>query len=147
MLHDYVNTKTTKKLITSRSAAIFVSTKRRCWSTAPWIAFDNILSTTRCHHFLTVSWMVIGVVPFFTSFSVSSSLHPGQMYTVDVVTQSGIRPDEFPSTSHSAGPLQFWTSTFHRIISNMWDSKHIQAFKCDCWHQWFTLIKNMIQNL
>ncbi|XP_020488730.2 sushi, nidogen and EGF-like domain-containing protein 1 isoform X1 [Labrus bergylta] len=38
-----------------------------------------------------------------------SSLHPGQMYTVDVVTQSGIRPDEFPSTSHSAGPLQFWT--------------------------------------
>lgn len=38
-----------------------------------------------------------------------SSLLPGQMYTVDVVTQSGIRPDEFPSTSHSAGPLQFWT--------------------------------------
>ncbi|XP_010768139.1 sushi, nidogen and EGF-like domain-containing protein 1 [Notothenia coriiceps] len=31
------------------------------------------------------------------------------MYTVDVLTQSGIRPDEFPSTSHSAGPLQFWT--------------------------------------
>ncbi|KAM8874516.1 sushi, nidogen and EGF-like domain-containing protein 1 isoform 2-T2 [Spinachia spinachia] len=38
-----------------------------------------------------------------------SSLVPGQMYTVDVMTQSGIRPDEFPSTSHSAGPLQFWT--------------------------------------
>ncbi|XP_069560144.1 sushi, nidogen and EGF-like domain-containing protein 1 isoform X4 [Brachyistius frenatus] len=38
-----------------------------------------------------------------------SSLLPGQMYTVDVLTQSGIRPDEFPSTSHSAGPLQFWT--------------------------------------
>ncbi|KAE8294410.1 Sushi, nidogen and EGF-like domain-containing protein 1 [Larimichthys crocea] len=38
-----------------------------------------------------------------------SSLLPGQMYTVDVVTQSGIRSDEFPSTSHSAGPLQFWT--------------------------------------
>ncbi|XP_011471983.1 sushi, nidogen and EGF-like domain-containing protein 1 [Oryzias latipes] len=37
------------------------------------------------------------------------SLGPGQMYTVDVLTQSGIRPDEFPSTSHSAGPLQFWT--------------------------------------
>uniref|UniRef100_A0A3P8TUL4 Sushi, nidogen and EGF-like domain-containing protein 1 n=1 Tax=Amphiprion percula TaxID=161767 RepID=A0A3P8TUL4_AMPPE len=38
-----------------------------------------------------------------------SSLLPGQMYTVDVLTQSGIRADEFPSTSHSAGPLQFWT--------------------------------------
>nr|XP_020465574.1 sushi, nidogen and EGF-like domain-containing protein 1 isoform X2 [Monopterus albus] len=38
-----------------------------------------------------------------------SSLSAGQMYTVDVLTQSGIRPDEFPSTSHSAGPLQFWT--------------------------------------
>uniref|UniRef100_A0A671W0Q0 Sushi, nidogen and EGF like domains 1 n=1 Tax=Sparus aurata TaxID=8175 RepID=A0A671W0Q0_SPAAU len=38
-----------------------------------------------------------------------SSLLPGQMYTVDVVTQSGLRPDEFPSTSHSAGPLAFWT--------------------------------------
>nr|XP_043900380.1 sushi, nidogen and EGF-like domain-containing protein 1 isoform X1 [Solea senegalensis] len=38
-----------------------------------------------------------------------SSLLPGQMYTVDVLTQSGVRPDEFPSTSHSAGPLQFWT--------------------------------------
>uniref|UniRef100_A0AAQ5Y1A3 Sushi, nidogen and EGF-like domain-containing protein 1 n=1 Tax=Amphiprion ocellaris TaxID=80972 RepID=A0AAQ5Y1A3_AMPOC len=37
------------------------------------------------------------------------SLLPGQMYTVDVLTQSGIRADEFPSTSHSAGPLQFWT--------------------------------------
>uniref|UniRef100_I3KT48 Sushi, nidogen and EGF like domains 1 n=1 Tax=Oreochromis niloticus TaxID=8128 RepID=I3KT48_ORENI len=38
-----------------------------------------------------------------------SSLQPGQMYTVDVLTQSGIRPDEFPSMSHSAGPLSFWT--------------------------------------
>ncbi|XP_028259487.1 sushi, nidogen and EGF-like domain-containing protein 1 isoform X2 [Parambassis ranga] len=38
-----------------------------------------------------------------------SSLSPAHMYTVDVLTQSGIRPDEFPSTSHSAGPLQFWT--------------------------------------
>ncbi|XP_013884547.1 sushi, nidogen and EGF-like domain-containing protein 1 isoform X2 [Austrofundulus limnaeus] len=38
-----------------------------------------------------------------------SSLQAGQMYTVHVLTQSGIRPDEFPSTSHSAGPLPFWT--------------------------------------
>uniref|UniRef100_A0A668A7E5 Sushi, nidogen and EGF like domains 1 n=1 Tax=Myripristis murdjan TaxID=586833 RepID=A0A668A7E5_9TELE len=38
-----------------------------------------------------------------------SSLLPGQMYTVDMMTQSGTRPDEFPSTSHSAGPLQVWT--------------------------------------
>uniref|UniRef100_A0A3P9BQA7 Sushi, nidogen and EGF like domains 1 n=1 Tax=Maylandia zebra TaxID=106582 RepID=A0A3P9BQA7_9CICH len=38
-----------------------------------------------------------------------SSLQPGQMYTVDVLTQSGIRPDEFPSMSHSPGPLSFWT--------------------------------------
>ncbi|XP_076009719.1 sushi, nidogen and EGF-like domain-containing protein 1 [Genypterus blacodes] len=38
-----------------------------------------------------------------------SSLLPGQRYTVDVLSQSGIRPDEFPSTSHSAGPVQFWT--------------------------------------
>ncbi|XP_029551271.1 sushi, nidogen and EGF-like domain-containing protein 1 isoform X2 [Salmo trutta] len=39
-----------------------------------------------------------------------SSLLPGQMYTVDVLTQSGIGPDESPSsTSHSAGPLQVWT--------------------------------------
>lgn len=38
-----------------------------------------------------------------------SSLLPGLMYTVDVLTQSGVRADEFPSTSHSAGPLQFWT--------------------------------------
>uniref|UniRef100_A0A3Q2P5H2 Sushi, nidogen and EGF like domains 1 n=1 Tax=Fundulus heteroclitus TaxID=8078 RepID=A0A3Q2P5H2_FUNHE len=41
-----------------------------------------------------------------------SSLKAGHMYTVDVVTQSGIRPDEFPSTSHSAGPLQFWTRPY-----------------------------------
>ena len=32
------------------------------------------------------------------------------MYTVDVVTQSGVRPEELPSTSHSAGPLLVWTS-------------------------------------
>ncbi|XP_067085594.1 sushi, nidogen and EGF-like domain-containing protein 1 [Osmerus mordax] len=38
-----------------------------------------------------------------------SSLLPGQLYSVDVLTQSGVRPDEFPSTSHSAGPLQVWT--------------------------------------
>ncbi|XP_031431396.1 sushi, nidogen and EGF-like domain-containing protein 1 isoform X2 [Clupea harengus] len=38
-----------------------------------------------------------------------SSLLPGQMYTVDVVTQSGVRPEELPSTSHSAGPLLVWT--------------------------------------
>ncbi|XP_024114885.1 sushi, nidogen and EGF-like domain-containing protein 1 isoform X1 [Oryzias melastigma] len=44
-----------------------------------------------------------------TSQYTFSSLGPGQMYTVDVVTQSGTRPDEFPSTSHSAGPLQLWT--------------------------------------
>uniref|UniRef100_A0A3Q3WAJ4 Sushi, nidogen and EGF-like domain-containing protein 1 n=1 Tax=Mola mola TaxID=94237 RepID=A0A3Q3WAJ4_MOLML len=40
-----------------------------------------------------------------------SPLLPGHMYTVDLLTQSGIRPDEFPSTSHSAGPLRFWTVT------------------------------------
>ncbi|XP_012990330.2 sushi, nidogen and EGF-like domain-containing protein 1 isoform X1 [Esox lucius] len=38
-----------------------------------------------------------------------SSLFPGQMYTLDVLTQSGMRPDELPSTSHSAGPLHIWT--------------------------------------
>uniref|UniRef100_A0A3B4AQ58 Sushi, nidogen and EGF-like domain-containing protein 1 n=1 Tax=Periophthalmus magnuspinnatus TaxID=409849 RepID=A0A3B4AQ58_9GOBI len=38
-----------------------------------------------------------------------SSLLPGHKYTVDVLTQSGVRSDEFPSTSHSAGPLSFWT--------------------------------------
>lgn len=47
-----------------------------------------------------------------------SSLLPGQMYTVDVLTQSGIRPDEFPSTSHSAGPLRFWTSGLHIITQH-----------------------------
>uniref|UniRef100_A0A3P9PLS5 Sushi, nidogen and EGF like domains 1 n=1 Tax=Poecilia reticulata TaxID=8081 RepID=A0A3P9PLS5_POERE len=41
-----------------------------------------------------------------------SSLQVAHMYTVDVLTQSGIRPDEFPSTSHSAGPLQFWTRPY-----------------------------------
>ncbi|XP_016089591.1 sushi, nidogen and EGF-like domain-containing protein 1 [Sinocyclocheilus grahami] len=38
-----------------------------------------------------------------------STLLPGQMYTVDVVTQSGLRPEDLPSTSQSAGPLHFWT--------------------------------------
>ncbi|XP_066565247.1 sushi, nidogen and EGF-like domain-containing protein 1 [Amia ocellicauda] len=38
-----------------------------------------------------------------------SSLQPGQMYTLDVLMQSGINPAELPSTSHSAGPLQVWT--------------------------------------
>uniref|UniRef100_A0A8B9KIB6 Sushi, nidogen and EGF-like domains 1 n=1 Tax=Astyanax mexicanus TaxID=7994 RepID=A0A8B9KIB6_ASTMX len=38
-----------------------------------------------------------------------SSLLPGQMYTVDVLTQSGVHPEDLPSTSHSAGPLLFWT--------------------------------------
>ncbi|MCJ8729669.1 hypothetical protein PDJAM_G00109160 [Pangasius djambal] len=38
-----------------------------------------------------------------------SSLLPGQMYTVDVLTQSGLRPEDLPSTSHSSGPLHFWT--------------------------------------
>ncbi|XP_036426286.1 sushi, nidogen and EGF-like domain-containing protein 1 [Colossoma macropomum] len=38
-----------------------------------------------------------------------SSLLPGQMYTADVLTQSGVRPEDLPSTSHSAGPLRFWT--------------------------------------
>uniref|UniRef100_A0A8C2GT15 Sushi, nidogen and EGF-like domains 1 n=1 Tax=Cyprinus carpio TaxID=7962 RepID=A0A8C2GT15_CYPCA len=37
------------------------------------------------------------------------TLLPGQMYTVDVVTQSGLRPEDLPSTSKSAGPLHFWT--------------------------------------
>ncbi|XP_057193175.1 sushi, nidogen and EGF-like domain-containing protein 1 isoform X10 [Triplophysa rosa] len=38
-----------------------------------------------------------------------STLLPGQMYTIDVVTQSGLRPEDLPSTSKSAGPLHFWT--------------------------------------
>ncbi|XP_061680966.1 rootletin isoform X3 [Syngnathoides biaculeatus] len=44
-----------------------------------------------------------------TSEHTFSSLLPAHMYTVDVLTQSGLKPDDFPSTSHSAGPLQFWT--------------------------------------
>ncbi|XP_077390200.1 uncharacterized protein sned1 isoform X5 [Festucalex cinctus] len=44
-----------------------------------------------------------------TTEHVFSSLLPAHMYTVDVLTQSGLRPDEFPSTSRSAGPLRFWT--------------------------------------
>nr|XP_023857271.1 sushi, nidogen and EGF-like domain-containing protein 1 [Salvelinus alpinus] len=47
-----------------------------------------------------------------------SSLLPGQMYTVDVLTQSGIGPDESPSTSHSAGPLQVWTTSGHHLFSS-----------------------------
>nr|XP_057928912.1 sushi, nidogen and EGF-like domain-containing protein 1 isoform X3 [Doryrhamphus excisus] len=42
-----------------------------------------------------------------TSEYAFSSLLPAHMYKVDVLTQSGL--DDFPSTSHSAGPLQFWT--------------------------------------
>nr|XP_023657699.1 sushi, nidogen and EGF-like domain-containing protein 1 isoform X2 [Paramormyrops kingsleyae] len=38
-----------------------------------------------------------------------SSLLPGHMYTVDVQTQSGLRPEDLPSTGHSAGPLHIWT--------------------------------------
>ncbi|XP_060723740.1 sushi, nidogen and EGF-like domain-containing protein 1 isoform X1 [Tachysurus vachellii] len=38
-----------------------------------------------------------------------SSLLPGQMYTADVLTQSGLRSEDLPSTSHSSGPLHFWT--------------------------------------
>ncbi|KAL2090413.1 hypothetical protein ACEWY4_015101 [Coilia grayii] len=38
-----------------------------------------------------------------------SSLLPGQMYTLDAVTQSGLRPEELPSTSHLAGPVLVWT--------------------------------------
>uniref|UniRef100_A0A672SV00 Sushi, nidogen and EGF like domains 1 n=1 Tax=Sinocyclocheilus grahami TaxID=75366 RepID=A0A672SV00_SINGR len=37
------------------------------------------------------------------------TLLPGQMYTVDVVTQTGLRPEDLPSSSKSAGPLHFWT--------------------------------------
>ncbi|XP_064792261.1 sushi, nidogen and EGF-like domain-containing protein 1 isoform X1 [Oncorhynchus masou masou] len=60
-----------------------------------------------------VSWDGSGVATALLNTSTMeyafSSLLPGQMYTVDVLTQSGIRPDESPSTSHSAGPLQVWT--------------------------------------
>ncbi|XP_054644529.1 sushi, nidogen and EGF-like domain-containing protein 1 isoform X4 [Dunckerocampus dactyliophorus] len=42
-----------------------------------------------------------------TSEYAFSSLLPAHMYKVDVLTQSGL--DDFPSTSRSAGPLQFWT--------------------------------------
>ncbi|KAJ3599858.1 hypothetical protein NHX12_033812 [Muraenolepis orangiensis] len=38
-----------------------------------------------------------------------SSLLPGQMYTVEVLTQSGVGAEEFPSTSRPAGPLHIWT--------------------------------------
>ncbi|TRZ01643.1 hypothetical protein DNTS_012302 [Danionella cerebrum] len=31
------------------------------------------------------------------------------MYTVDIITQSGLHPEDLPSTSKSAGPLHFWT--------------------------------------
>ncbi|XP_056460177.1 sushi, nidogen and EGF-like domain-containing protein 1 [Gadus chalcogrammus] len=43
-----------------------------------------------------------------TQFSFSSLL-PGQMYTLEVLTQSGVRAEEFPSTSRPAGPLHIWT--------------------------------------
>ncbi|XP_062853195.1 sushi, nidogen and EGF-like domain-containing protein 1 [Trichomycterus rosablanca] len=43
-----------------------------------------------------------------TNYSFSSLL-PAKMYIVDVLTQSGERPEDLPSTSHSAGPLHFWT--------------------------------------
>ncbi|CAL8252359.1 unnamed protein product [Merluccius merluccius] len=43
-----------------------------------------------------------------TEFSFSTLL-PGQMYTVEVLTQSGVRAEEFPSTSRPAGPLPIWT--------------------------------------
>uniref|UniRef100_A0A8C6L8Y8 Sushi, nidogen and EGF like domains 1 n=1 Tax=Nothobranchius furzeri TaxID=105023 RepID=A0A8C6L8Y8_NOTFU len=48
-----------------------------------------------------------------------SLLQAAQMYTVDVLTQSGLRPDEFPSTSHSAGPLHFWTSRLPHILLSL----------------------------
>ncbi|XP_053355426.1 sushi, nidogen and EGF-like domain-containing protein 1 isoform X2 [Clarias gariepinus] len=38
-----------------------------------------------------------------------SSLLPGQKYTLDVLTQSGLRPEDLPASSHSSGPLHFWT--------------------------------------
>ncbi|KAG7248971.1 hypothetical protein CRUP_009292, partial [Coryphaenoides rupestris] len=44
-----------------------------------------------------------------TSDYTFSSLLPGQMYTVEVLTQSGVRAEEFPSTSRPAGPLHIWT--------------------------------------
>uniref|UniRef100_A0A8C4ZZ25 Uncharacterized protein n=1 Tax=Gadus morhua TaxID=8049 RepID=A0A8C4ZZ25_GADMO len=43
------------------------------------------------------------------SLPVRSSLLPGQMYTLEVLTQSGVRAEEFPSTSRPAGPLHIWT--------------------------------------
>lgn len=49
-------------------------------------------------------------------FVCHSSLLPGQKYTVDVLTQSGLRPEDLPSTSHSSGPLHFWTSTFTSVL-------------------------------
>jgi len=62
-------------------------------------------------------WGQVSFVCCSAIFSLfSSSLLPGLMYTVDVLTQSGVGPDEFPSTSHSAGPLRFWTSKSHVII-------------------------------
>ncbi|XP_028650648.1 sushi, nidogen and EGF-like domain-containing protein 1 isoform X1 [Erpetoichthys calabaricus] len=37
------------------------------------------------------------------------SLVPGQMYTVDIVTQSGLKPEQLPTVSQSAGPIRLWT--------------------------------------
>ncbi|MBN3286704.1 SNED1 protein, partial [Polyodon spathula] len=37
------------------------------------------------------------------------SLLPGEMYTVDIVTQSGLKPEELPTVSQSVGPIRLWT--------------------------------------
>lgn len=79
-------------------------------------------------HYCTVSKVSYPVLLVQVCFYVflpvfHSSLDPGQMYTVDVLTQSGIRPDEFPSTSHSAGPLQFWTRRLYIIFQCLAVSK------------------------
>ncbi|KAG2462125.1 SNED1 protein, partial [Polypterus senegalus] len=37
------------------------------------------------------------------------SLVPGQMYTMDIVTQSGLKPEQLPTVSQSAGPIRLWT--------------------------------------
>uniref|UniRef100_A0A8C7YEY0 Sushi, nidogen and EGF-like domain-containing protein 1 n=1 Tax=Oryzias sinensis TaxID=183150 RepID=A0A8C7YEY0_9TELE len=63
-------------------------------------------AVNRVHVSLSQDW---GTKTLVFLLVLHRSLGPGQMYAVDVLTQSGIRPDEFPSTSHSAGPLQFWT--------------------------------------
>lgn len=95
-----------------RPPALVVSTK----CAALWMALGNIPYIHQgalFNHSYKVR--VFTVVHF--CISLPSSLLPGQTYTVDVLTQSGIRPDEFPSTSHSAGPLQFWTSRLHHLVA------------------------------